>query len=79
MRTVPGDTTFFTPENSSEVLFILKSGRVRLYRLSEEGKVLTTAIIEAGTIFGEMAISGAGYARQLCRVDGPLRAVPDEP
>lgn len=60
MRTVPGDTTFFSPEDPSEVLFILKSGRVRLYRLSEEGKVLTTAIIEAGTIFGEMAILGQG-------------------
>ncbi len=60
MRTVPADTTFFSPEDPSEVLFILKSGRVRLYRLSEEGKALTTAIIEAGTIFGEMAILGQG-------------------
>ncbi len=60
MQTVEAGATFYSPEDASEVLFILKSGRVRIYRLSPDGKALTTAIIEAGTIFGEMAILGQG-------------------
>jgi CRP/FNR family transcriptional regulator, cyclic AMP receptor protein len=48
--------TFFTPEDTSEKLFILKKGRVRIFRTSE-GRELTLAEIDAGTIFGEMALT----------------------
>jgi len=48
--------TFFSPEDTSEKLFILKQGRVRVFRTSE-GRELTLAEIEAGTIFGEMALT----------------------
>lgn len=60
MKRVDAETIFYTPDQSTEVLFILKEGRVRLYRLSADGKTLTTAILEAGTIFGEMALLGQG-------------------
>jgi CRP-like cAMP-binding protein len=50
----------YSPEDRGEVLFILKRGRVRLYRLSPDGKSLTTAIIEPGAVFGEMALLGQG-------------------
>ncbi len=50
----------YSPEERGEVLFLLKSGRVRLYRLSPEGKALTTAIIEPPSVFGEMAFLGQG-------------------
>ena len=39
-----------------EVLFLLKSGRAELFRLSPEGKKLTLAIIEKGTFLGEMSL-----------------------
>ena len=48
--------TFFSPEDTSEKLFILKKGRVRVFRTSE-GRELTLTEIEAGTIFGEMALT----------------------
>jgi CRP/FNR family cyclic AMP-dependent transcriptional regulator len=51
----PGET-FFTPEDTSERLFILKKGRVRIFRQSE-GRELTLAEIEPGMIFGEMALT----------------------
>ena len=41
-----------------EVLFLLKSGRVELYRQSVEGKKLTLAYVEQGTFFGEMSLIG---------------------
>ncbi len=58
MQWVKTGAVFFSPEQSAEVLFILKKGRVRLYHLSPDGKALTTAVLEAGTIFGEMALLG---------------------
>jgi CRP/FNR family cyclic AMP-dependent transcriptional regulator len=48
--------TFFSPEDTSEKLFILKKGRVRIFKTSE-GRELTLAEIEPGMIFGEMALT----------------------
>lgn len=58
MQRVPAGTVFFSPDQAAEVLFILKEGQVRLYHLSPDGKALTTAVLEPGTIFGEMALLG---------------------
>ncbi len=49
---------FFRPDDIGEVLFLLKKGRVQLYRLSPSGKKIVTGTIEAGSFFGEMAIMG---------------------
>ena len=51
-------TVFYTPQDAGEILFMIKSGRVRLYRLSASGDAFTTAILEAGTFFGKMALLG---------------------
>src|SRR5215208_7212161 len=47
---------FFSPEDTSEKLFILEKGRVRIYRTAD-GRELTLAEIEPGTVFGEMALT----------------------
>lgn len=39
-------------------LFILKSGRVRIFRVTEEGKAMTMGILEPGAVFGEMVLLG---------------------
>jgi CRP-like cAMP-binding protein len=49
---------FYQPEDVSEVLFLIKQGRVQLYRISPEGKKLVIATLGPGTIFGEMALLG---------------------
>jgi CRP-like cAMP-binding protein len=55
---VPRGRVFYQPEDVSEVLFMLKTGRVQLYRISPEGKKLVIATLGAGTLFGEMALLG---------------------
>ena len=51
---------FYAPDDTGEVLFLLKKGRVQLYRLSPDGKKLIVAILEEGSIFGEMSFVGQG-------------------
>ncbi len=60
MSTCQRGTVFFTPEETGEVLFLLKRGRVSLYRVTEEGKKLVTATVEPGSVFGEMTLIGQG-------------------
>ena len=74
----------------SETLFVLQSGRVRIYRSLPEGRELTLAVLESGTVFGEMALTGqrlrASYAQAMeeseisamCRADVE-RLVLDKP
>jgi CRP/FNR family cyclic AMP-dependent transcriptional regulator len=51
---------FYMPEDTSQVLFFLKEGRVQLYRISPDGKKLVIGSIGPGAIFGEMALIGQG-------------------
>ncbi len=60
MTTCEAGRVFYTPEESGEALFLLKRGRVQLYRLSPEGKKLVVAVLNAGTMFGEMSLIGQG-------------------
>ena len=55
MRTAVKGTTLFGAEGA-EVLFLLKSGQVELYRQSSDGRKLTLAIVEKNTFFGEMSL-----------------------
>src|SRR5215210_9470739 len=48
---------FFTPEDRSEALFMLKKGRVRIYKVAPDGWEFTLAVVDAGTMFGEMALT----------------------
>ena len=48
---------FYNPGDRSEALFMLKKGRVRLYKLAPDGWEFTLAVVEAGTMFGEMALT----------------------
>ena len=51
---------FYMPEDTSEVLFLLKEGQVQLYRISPDGKKLVIGTVGPGAIFGEMALIGQG-------------------
>jgi len=44
--------------DSAEKIYILKEGRIKITRLTEDGKELTIDILEPGDIFGEMVIAG---------------------
>lgn len=60
MSTCEPGRVFYGPDEAGEVLFLLKRGRVQLYRLSPEGKKLVVAVLGKGAIFGEMSLVGQG-------------------
>ena len=47
-----------TPHERLEALYVVKRGRVRLYRVLEDGRTVTTAIAGPGSVFGHMAVLG---------------------
>ncbi|MGH2382870.1 MAG: Crp/Fnr family transcriptional regulator [Candidatus Limnocylindria bacterium] len=47
-----------SPDDDGERLFIVKRGRVRLYRLTPDGKQLTLDILDKGRIVGRMSWLG---------------------
>ncbi|KUL35504.1 cyclic nucleotide-binding protein [Streptomyces regalis] len=58
MKTYTAGEMLYAPQQPCEVLFILKRGRVRVFRVSADGRALTCAILAPGTIFGEMLLLG---------------------
>ena len=48
----------YTPGETSEALFLLKTGRVRIYRLTIDGKKLVLSTLEPHTFFGDMPLAG---------------------
>ena len=58
MTTVRKGKIFYRPEDTGEVIFILKKGTVQLYRISPEGKKLVIYTLGDGSMFGEMSLLG---------------------
>src|SRR5215216_2806920 len=62
--------TFYAPWEQGGKLFILKKGRMRLYR-TEASREFTLEVVEAGTIFGEMAFTPHRLRESFARAMEP--------
>jgi CRP/FNR family transcriptional regulator, cyclic AMP receptor protein len=58
MKTYAAGEIMYSPRTPVEALFVLKSGRVRIFRVAADGRELPSAILTPGTIFGEMLPTG---------------------
>ena len=47
----------YSPQEGTERLFILKKGRVQVYEVDRGGEEITLSVVEAGNVFGEMALT----------------------
>lgn len=68
MRQFKRGEIIYSPDDPGEVLFILKKGVVKIYRLSPDGKELTLAQLGPGRVFGEMALVGQGMYEAFAEV-----------
>ena len=64
----------YIPEDSSERLFMLQKGKIRIFRTTPDGRELTLAIVESGTVFGEMASPASGCREPTPRPWSPPRS-----
>jgi CRP-like cAMP-binding protein len=60
MFTSPAGRLIYTPEESGEVLFLLKKGAVQIYKMSPEGRKLVITKVTPMSFFGEMGCIGQG-------------------
>ncbi|HEY5649070.1 MAG TPA: Crp/Fnr family transcriptional regulator [Nitrospiria bacterium] len=54
MEAVKRREVIFLPGDPAQTVFLLKTGRVKLSRINEDGKEWTMAILEPGEVFGEL-------------------------
>ncbi|MCA1593289.1 MAG: Crp/Fnr family transcriptional regulator [Acidobacteria bacterium] len=64
MKPVRKGQVIYRPDETGEILFLLKKGSVHLYLLSTEGRKFIVQTLEPMTFFGEMALLGQNM-RQL--------------
>lgn len=62
MNTVRRGQILFSPGETDEIIFLLKRGRVQLYKLSPDGRKLVLSVIEPDTFFGQMSLLGQQMA-----------------
>jgi CRP-like cAMP-binding protein len=55
----------YFPEDAADSIFLLKQGRIKISRMTEEGRELILAILEPGEIFGELALVEESYRETL--------------
>jgi CRP/FNR family cyclic AMP-dependent transcriptional regulator len=60
MELLPKRATFFDQGDAKKVVFLIKTGRVRIARNTADGKEVTVAILGPGDMFGEDALFGGG-------------------
>jgi CRP/FNR family cyclic AMP-dependent transcriptional regulator len=79
-RRLEAGEIFYGPDDRSERLFLLQKGKVRMFRTTPDGREFTLAVVEAGTVFGEMALTAqqleGAYAQAMepSQVSTMLRA-----
>ena len=55
------------PQEGGEKLYVLKEGRVQLYVMLPNEAEITLSVVEAGSIFGEIAIAAQGSGKVRAR------------
>lgn len=58
METLPKRATLFDQGDATKVVYLIKTGRVRIARTTADGKEVTVAILSPGDMFGEDALFG---------------------
>ncbi len=55
----------YLPEESSDKLYFINEGSIKVGTYSEDGKEITKAILGKGEVFGELALIGEGQRRDF--------------
>jgi CRP-like cAMP-binding protein len=67
IKPVAKDEHIYFPEEPSSSIYFLKQGRVKIGSYSDDGKENIKAVINAGEIFGELAIADEGTRKDFAQ------------
>jgi len=65
VKTIKKEEYVYMPDQDSDKIFFINSGRVKIGSYGENGKEITKAIIGKGEVFGELAILGEPKRRDF--------------
>lgn len=68
MRHVPNKQVLYFPADSSSSIYLLKAGKVKVSRMSPDGKEIVLTILGPGEIFGELGIIGQQEREEIAEV-----------
>ena len=58
----------YMPADAGDCVFLVSSGRVKLYHITAEGKQELLALIDPGELFGELAVVGGAAREEFAEV-----------
>ena len=56
MATFRKGELIYSPYDRGEALFVIESGRVRLFRSASDGRQVTLAMLDPGSSFGQISV-----------------------
>ena len=68
MRNAPKKQVLYFPTDSSNSIYLLKAGKVKISRLTPDGKEIILTILGPGEVFGEMGITGQQEREEIAEV-----------
>ncbi len=68
MRDVPKNKVLYFSEDSANSVFLLKKGKVKISRISSDGREVILGILGPGEVFGEMSLLGEGKREEVAEV-----------
>lgn len=68
MRHAPKKQVLYFPTESANKIYMLKAGKVKISRISPDGKEIILAILGPGEVFGELGITGQQEREEIAEV-----------
>lgn len=75
VRRYPAHTVLITEDDAADTLYIILSGRVKVYASNESGKDVILSVLAAGDLVGEMAIDGGARSASVMTLEPTSCAV----
>jgi len=73
----PKNTVIINEGDQTNLVYLIRSGRVKVFLRSEDGKRVDVNVLEAGDCFGEMAIAGGPRSASVMTLaDSQLSIIP---
>lgn len=68
MKDVPKNQVLYFSEDSANSIYLLKKGKVKISKISKEGREVILAILGPGEVFGELSITGQEKREEIAEV-----------